>query len=421
MMRAIFNILALGAVFVTFSCQQTPDTAIPVAKSRDASPIIVLPERTLSHFSKSDSVDISAKRVAANAINTNDFSFKSADTAEIRNIPRRKNSLLNLLPASRRIALLPGERLKISAARIDSQQLSISYISSERRIWLQFDNDIFCNTDRYYTNGIVIGISTPAISTLVINKLMPVGPDNGSTASSLSLHHGMFTPYTTKNPPQLRNDRPYASTLFLNYSQVALNANASYKISSSIKIGVIGDAALGQLLQQSVHTTLPGNDAPLGWETQISNDLVLDYSINCSHRLINRPSVEMYAGTEVSLGTLYTQASGRLDIRLGSLDHSAGQQSIDTPARHGWKYGANTGLSLHMVGYDATLQGGLFNHDNVFTLKPNEIQRIVPQAYLGLFAGYGSFQINLTQHYLGREFKGGRHHFWGSIGLQYNY
>jgi hypothetical protein len=423
-MRTVVNLLVFGLAFATLSCQQSTDKVSSVPKSPDAQPNIVLPERRLNQSAKTDSPDFhedSRKKFKAKATGKNKHLFKSADTAETRNIPHRKTSFIDLLPVSRKIRLLPGEALKIPSARNDDQQLSISYIRAERRIWLQFDNDIFCNTDRYYTNGIVVGLSFPALSTLVINKLMPAGPANGIMASSIFLHHSMFTPYTTKNPPQLRNDRPYASTLFLNYSQSAVNAIASNKIISSIKVGVIGAAALGQLLQKSVHTTLPGNDAPLGWETQIRNDLVLDYSINYSHRFLNQPFVEIYGGTEVSLGTLYTQASGRFDMQLGKHNHAVRQQLINMPARQEWRYGTNVGLSLHIIGYDATLQGGIFNHDNVFTLKPNEIQRIVPQAYVGLFTGYGAFQINLTQHYLGREFKGGRHHFWGSIGVQYIY
>lgn len=420
-MRTVFNILVLGCLFAAFSCQLSTDDDRPVSKSSDANSAITLPGRKLNDCPKSVSTNDSAKRMADNASNNNDFINKSEVTEQTRHNRREKSKLLYLLPDSDKITLLPGEQLTIAATRISGKQPSVSYISPVRRIWLQFDNDIFSNSDRYYTNGIILGFSTPALSTLFFNKLMPAGPDNSVLTSTLSLHHGMFTPFTTKNPPQLRNDRPYASTLYLNYSQMAANATASYKIITSIKIGVIGSAALGQLLQQSVHTTLPGNDAPLGWETQISNDLVLNYSINYSERWINRPHIEMYAGVEVSLGTLQTQAVGHLDVRLGRIKQPTAQSSLTAPALNGFNYGMISGLSLHLVGYDATLQGGVFNHDNVFTLKSDEIQRIVPQAYLGLFAGYGSFQLNLTQHYLGREFKGGRHHFWGSIGLQYNY
>ena len=421
-MRAIFTIMAFFLLFATFSCQQQRENSENNGKTieNQHSQKAIAKE---SGFSTDTPVTLNSEEKQPAHFQNKAIVSNGLD--ELTPQPKKNsnilNNLLSFLPTRHQVLLLPDEQLKTLPGHYNGNVMSVSTISSERRVWLQFDNDIFSNTDRYYTNGIVLGLTTPALSTLAVNKLMPNAPDNGEITSSLSLHQSMFTPLTTKTPPVLQNDRPYASTLYLNYSQTAQNSEATYKLTSSIKIGVIGSAALGQLLQQSVHHTLPGNDTPLGWETQINNDLVLDYSLDYSQRVLSGPMFEMYTGSSVSLGTLYTQAAIHMDVRAGTLNLSKVRSSATRPVTGGWHYGTHSGISMNAVGYDATLQGGVFNHENLFTLTSAEVQRLVPAAYLGLFAGYNKFQLSITQHYLGREFKQGRHHFWGSIGLQYNY
>lgn len=421
-MRAIFTLMAFFLLFATISCQHQRENS-----GNNGKPITKQHLKTVISNEPNFSTEAAVTLSSEEEKEIFPVPHHSASVIKDEEVsPRQKNhsimnSLLNLLPARHQVLLLPDEKLKNLPGHFNSNTLSVSTISAERRVWLQFENDIFSNTDRYYTNGIVFGFSTPGLSTLPISRLMPNAPHNGDISSSLSLHQSMYTPLTTKTPPVLQNDRPYASTLYLNYAQTAQNSEATYKLISSIKIGVIGSAALGQLIQQSVHHTLPGNDTPLGWETQISNDLVLDYSLDYSRRILNTPGFELHAGSSVSLGTLYTKAVIHVDARAGTQNNSGKKQLQNNPGSGNWNYGTRSGVSMQAVGYDATLQGGLFNRDNLFTLTSAEVQRLVPAAYLGLYAGYNKFQLSLTQHFLGREFEQGRPHFWGSIGLQYNY
>ncbi len=298
-----------------------------------------------------------------------------------------------------------------------------SYISPGHRFWLEFDNDMFSNTDRYYTNGVVLGYTSPGLTSWRLNRLMINRNRNSVVHSSLSLHHGMFTPLTTKEPPPLHNDRPYASTLYLRYSQVSEDALSGLRLTSAIEAGVIGDAALGQLLQRSVHATIPSNDEPLGWETQIKNDLVLNYHIGVQKQLIKGRNSEVYAEGSATAGTLHTKATMGVSAVIGTF--RAGltplPEEYNQLSEHAGllQYGVRGGLELRMVGYDATLEGGLFNRNNIFALKPDEIERLVAAIQLGLFMNYRKFGISISQFYLSPEFKEGRQHLWGQIGLQY--
>jgi len=346
--------------------------------------------------------------------------FKSSEAQEEAN---KLSELSDLKETTIRLLILPGQTSPPNRDEASGIRVVSSYISPHHRFWLFFDNDMFSNTDRYYTNGVVLGYTAPGLTTWGLNRLMINTNNNSVVHSSLSLHHGMFTPLTTKEPPPLVNDRPYASTLYLRYSQVSENALNGIRITSALDAGVIGDVALGRYFQRSVHSGLPSNDEPVGWETQIQNDLVLNYMVDIQKQLLLSRNIEVYAEGTVNAGTLHTNASmginavaGIFSPGLTPIPQQYEQLSaIESP----WKYGVNGGLELRMIAYDATLQGGMFNKNNIYALKPDEIERLVAAIHLGLFAKYRKLGINISQYYLSSEFKEGRQHFWGQIGLLY--
>jgi len=340
------------------------------------------------------------------------------DSGAVANLPAQKETIIRLIiPAGQQA---PADRDETSGIHVIN-----SYISPHHRFWLMFDNDIFSNTDRYYTNGVVIGYSAPGMVNLPVNRLMLSLRRNSVVHASISLHHAMFTPFTTKTPPILIDDRPYASSLFLRYSQTSDDALSGIRVTSSIDAGVIGDAALGRYFQKSVHATVPTNDEPMGWETQIRNDLVLNYSVNLQKQLLKNKNAEIYAHGEATLGTLQTRAGMGINAIAGlfipgitrlPMDYSELQQ-----VQRDWQYGIRGGLEFRLIGYDATLQGGVFNNDNIYALKPEEIERMVAAMHLGIFARYRKLGISISQYYLSPEFKEGKQHFWGQIGLEYGW
>ncbi len=300
-----------------------------------------------------------------------------------------------------------------------------SYISAAKQCWLEFDNDLFSNTDRYYTNGVVLGYSAPSLTSWKLNRLMIGLRRNSVIKSAISLHHGMYTPFTTKLPPTLNDDRPYASTLFLRYSQVSEDALSGIRVLTALEAGVIGDAALGRYLQKSVHAGIPSNDEPLGWDTQIRNDVVLNYHLGFHKQVVSTRSAEVYATSEAVAGTLHTRGAigitaiaGRIAPGLTPLPGGANKT---VTGKSSWHYGAEGGFEMRFIGYDATLQGGFFSKENIYALKPEEIERLVAALHFGLFAGYGKFGLSISQYYLSPEFKAGKQHFWGQIGLKYGY
>ena len=72
-----------------------------------------------------------------------------------------------------------------------------------------------------------------------------------------------------------------------------------------------------------------------------------------------------------------------------------------------------------MVGYDATLQGGLFNK-SVYFLSGDQINRAVYDQQLGFVASLSRLSIKLVQVWLSPEFKGGLSHKWMEVSFSVN-
>lgn len=297
-----------------------------------------------------------------------------------------------------------------------------SVIWPYRKLSVSLDNDLFSNTDRYYTNGIHIVWQSPAIAFWKLNAILPVNLHRSIEYNSIELHHAMYTPYSTKIPPVLKDDRPYASTLFIRLKRRTDTPLKRYSQSASLDIGVIGSAALGSYLQKGVHASLPTNDEPLGWETQISNDIILNYNYEVTGQLNRSGAMGTYVFGSASLGTLRTCAEGGFRIKLSNDQRVAGLLSestnnISKVIGKKWQFSFDSEVSARLVGYNATLSGGFLNKDNYFVLLPGEIKRMVVLANAGFTASYGKYGVRVAQYYTSKEFIKGKNHFWGQIGI----
>lgn len=297
-----------------------------------------------------------------------------------------------------------------------------SYIWPFRKLIVSLDNDLFSNTDRYYTNGIHIILYNPSLAFSRINSILPVNMNKSIEFNSIELHHAMYTPFSTKLPPVLKDDRPYASTLFVRFKRRTDTQLKRYTQSASVDIGVIGNAALGSYLQKGVHASLPTNDEPLGWETQIGNDIIVNYNYEVTKEMIQSGALSASAFGTASLGTLNTSAEGGLRIRISNtyslitmLDEK--NSGFDGLQKGKWHFSFDAEISARTVGYNATLSGGFLNKNNYFVLMPDEIQRFIVLSSAGLSAGYGRYGISVGQYYISKEFKEGKNHFWGQIAI----
>jgi len=325
-----------------------------------------------------------------------------------------KPGLFRQLSSKPKKIIIPGGKnneIPFYSRKFEGIQFIGQAIDERRSFTLTFENDLitYANTDRYFTNGITLQYQSPRWAGLRLSSWM-IPYRKPSTASySLLLVQNMYTPTDTRIAPALHDDRPYASYLYLGYLKTIHDPLRGRIIASEIDFGLTGPYSPGSYFQTLVHKTFPTNDKPLGWETQIRTEPIINYNVSVEQALIQQKRLYLALTASGNLGSLYTRAGTGIHLQAGKQD----PYSTGTTGQCYFFLDARTNL----VGYDATLQGGIFSKDNVFVLAPDEISRITGQATAGLHFSYKGYGLEVAQHFLSPEYKGGMPHKWGRMSL----
>ena len=154
---------------------------------------------------------------------------------------------------------------------------------------------------------------------------------------------------------------------------------------------------------------------PKGWQYQVKNDLLLNYQLSYEKNMADlHHAFLLNATAETKIGTLNDKLSGGFNLMAGHFNepfetHSKSKKKIEY-----YFYGQSR---LHAIGYDASLQGGLFNHSSPYTIAAGDISRIVFQADAGIVFNFRNLFLCYSQSYLTREFSTGLYHRWGGISV----
>ena len=182
---------------------------------------------------------------------------------------------------------------KYLLSAIENQKFpSLITRSNESFLQINFDNDIIDYTDRFYTNGIRIDWITPGMQMNPLNFCMIPYWRSGQNYYGISLVQNMYTPSTTKIGGILYGDRPYAAYLFFGSFKITNDAVHNFRQTSELDLGIIGPNSYGEWVQRSFHNSIPTNNEPLGWEYQIKNDVVLNYSHGFEKGLFNSNNID---------------------------------------------------------------------------------------------------------------------------------
>ena len=174
----------------------------------------------------------------------------------------------------------------------------------------------------------------------------------------------------------------------------------------------MGPAALGDQIQTNIHRWLK-NPLPHGWQYQVQNDIIINYQLNYEKQLIVAPGNFLLNTTaEARMGTLNDKLSGGFNFMAGRFNK---RFMPVTYAKRKTEYYFYAQSRLNFIGYDASLQGGLFNHSNPYTISAEDISRVNFQADAGIIVNLKKFYLSYTQSFLTQEFRTGRSHRWGGI------
>ncbi len=326
---------------------------------------------------------------------SNSYVYKKAIVSQEEN--RVKNCNINALI-----------RKEISAKRKLSHHSPL-YISNYQKtikkkapsiLKIIFDNDIWDNTDYYYTNGVRLSMTSEMAETSILKKVLFNLKNPNISLAGFTLVQNMYTPTNPESPTILYNDHPFAGFLFLGQFLQTVNYKKRLNIYSEFDLGVIGPASLAGIIQTRLH-----EKKPVGWKNQIHNDIIINYSLKIEKGVVSNPHFELNVKSSAHAGTLYDDISTGIYLRTGSFIpvYKGGYWVDNTFTKSRFQYWFFITCQTKGVFYDATLQGGMFSH-SPYTIEKQNVNRFVFQASAGIALYYGPLGIELENFYSSPQF-----------------
>ena len=265
------------------------------------------------------------------------------------------------------------------AQRIDNTA-AFRQINSDKYFRYNYDNDYFTATDEYFTQGINLELVHPALKKNPLTHAL-LRFKNNPVKYGLCIEQNGYTPSSIGSDDILYGDRPFAADIMLKTFSISTDTGQSSRLSAILSTGVIGQAAFGGEEQTAIHRALK-NVLPHGWQHQIRNDVAINYDLGYEKALFQYKNVFLLASqANIRLGTLSNKAQVGVSMMLGKFNTPFGDFNVK-PRNRFQRYVYNQSL-VGVVGYDATLQGGVFNHNSPYTVPSGDVSRVTVQDNFG--------------------------------------
>ena len=283
-------------------------------------------------------------------------------------------------------------------------------IKSDNYFRFNYDNDYFAATDENYTQGYSFELVAPYFKTNPANYLF-LKPEDTEIRYGLAVEHIGFTPNRYELPEIQVGDRPFAAAIMLKSYIVATDLKNRSRFTSALSLGIIGPGAFGEEMQTGIHKAT-GNKIPLGWRNQIKNDIVLNYEVGYEKQLARyRDLFSLQATGNLKVGTLFTNGSVGVNSTFGIIN----KPFSTITERNGFKLYAYAQPMVSVIGYDATLQGGLINNKSPYTISSSDIERVTGRFNYGIILKTKTLYFEYTRSVITREYATGNSYKWGGI------
>ncbi len=203
-------------------------------------------------------------------------------------------------------------------------------VKNKKTFSLYFENDLFGNTDKGYTNGIKLSWVSddltgyaesgrlPKWSQPYVRKLPFINKPGLQRNVTLSLGQNIYTPEHIEKKELIKDDRPYSGWI---YFGAAFHSKNYIKMDSlEIQIGIVGPESFAEQTQKFVHR-VRGSQQPEGWDHQLKNEPGLFVIYDHKTRILraNHSGIDIDAITHVggAIGNVYTFADTGMEVRWG--------------------------------------------------------------------------------------------------------
>ncbi len=303
------------------------------------------------------------------------------------------------------VAAMPISSLAAAAPAEDTRSGALS---------IQFENDIFFNTDQHYTNGVALNYTTaPQDTPHWLENFahhLPFFGSTGEVRTNYALGQDIFTPRNTALVVPNPADRPYAGYLYVGMG--ILSNSDTHLDQAELQLGVIGPSSFAADAQNWVHTVL-GDQKALGWHYQLHGEPIGNVFYERSWKLIPPKSIlglfvdlEPHAGFAV--GNAYDYANAGAMARVGiNLPDDFGPPRLEPSLPGSSFFEPNGALSAYaFAGVDGRAVGrNIFLDGNSFEASPSVSKRIfVGDVQIGAVLQFGGTRLSFTHVFRTKEF-----------------
>lgn len=317
------------------------------------------------------------------------------------------------------------------------------------------ENDLFAETDRFYTNGIKLSWVSPELQWFEdlpwmkkkgplqtglkrFAEMLPFRSDSSRQRNfAFTVGQLMFTPEDISRRDLIRDDRPYAGWL---YGSAAFHSKTYRRLDTfELQGGLTGDFSLAEQAQDFVHS-VRGIEKANGWDNQIDTEFGFAFIYDRKQRLVPRHDFYQRWGVDVigyggiAAGTVFSHLNAGLEFRLGwnlptdfgtALIRPAGETSAPSDTRDPRYQKDRRAFSFHVFGAtsgrailrDIFLDGNTFSDSHDIGKK-----NLVGDFIVGASLVYRKFKLSYAQVWRTREFDGQRSgQNFGSISLSFTY
>jgi hypothetical protein len=289
-----------------------------------------------------------------------------------------------------------------------------------RSFKIAYENDLLTipvngRTDYYYTGGTFIAFDLPGLKKNPLSKILLKLPQGYDESFGISAGNLGFTPTSIRSDSILFGDRPFSGTLYIGLNRVSCNRVKQLRLTAELDIGIIGPLAFGYETQKFIHAHT-NNPEPHGWQFQVENDAYVNYFLRLEKGFLPKKSfVDLVGHGFVNAGTIYNNAGLGVTLYAGRMNPYFSSPGASRRFQL-WGYARAEGK---LIARDATLQGGSFNSGSVYVIAPAEMKRSLLSGTFGIVLAYKRLRIESFNTFLGPEFKNGRKHAWGHLGMEF--
>lgn len=283
---------------------------------------------------------------------------------------------------------------------------------------INYDNDFFSATDRYYTQGIQVQFIHRIVRYLPFSYALICLGKGSRNYYGLNLEQDCFTPKSIRYDTINYLERPFAATAFFSHFLVSLDSRRKQSLQTQLDLGILGPCARCEDEQKAIHKALV-NIRPLGWEAQIAEDYIINYRLKYEKALLYSPYAELMANGAIRAGTLYTDGSLGIHFRAGWMNPYFSNLGIEKQGGRRFQLYAFLRANARAVGYNATMQGGLFHTNSIFIIPGKDISRLVYDGTAGVHLVIRRVQLEYSRSYITPEFIRGVDHGWGRVAFSF--